>query len=266
VVVNLALIAAVARFRARRGREPARVRGGRRIQPRVAALLALGALEARGERVLLEEPQRRDVAAADPLQRVLAREPAALEERDGPDGAEPGFLQLGRERGGSREALEVDLADLREDADQPVPLEVARRKRSQGGASVRRQDACELRQDARAVDEVDDQPQDDAVEPPVPERERLGAAKLQPHSAPDGRARLREHLLGRVDSPHLRSALVERAREAAGAAADVEDAPSREVALREEEIDEFPPVLVDRPQPVVVLRERSEVRRFSARQ
>ena len=41
VAVNLALIAAVVRFRARRGREPARVRGGRRIQPRAAALLAL---------------------------------------------------------------------------------------------------------------------------------------------------------------------------------------------------------------------------------
>jgi cytochrome c oxidase subunit 2 len=41
VAVNLALIAAVVRFRARRGREPARVRGGRRVQPRAAALLSL---------------------------------------------------------------------------------------------------------------------------------------------------------------------------------------------------------------------------------
>jgi cytochrome c oxidase subunit II len=39
--VNLALIAAVVRFRARRGRVPARVRGGRRVQPRAAALLTL---------------------------------------------------------------------------------------------------------------------------------------------------------------------------------------------------------------------------------
>jgi cytochrome c oxidase subunit 2 len=39
--VNLALIAAVVRFRARRGREPARVRGGRRVQPRATALLVL---------------------------------------------------------------------------------------------------------------------------------------------------------------------------------------------------------------------------------
>ena len=41
VAVNLVLIAAVVRFRARRGREPARVRGGRRVQPRAAALLVL---------------------------------------------------------------------------------------------------------------------------------------------------------------------------------------------------------------------------------
>jgi cytochrome c oxidase subunit 2 len=39
--VNLALIAAVVRFRARRGRAPSRIRGGRRIQPRATALLAL---------------------------------------------------------------------------------------------------------------------------------------------------------------------------------------------------------------------------------
>ncbi len=41
VAVNLALIAAVVRFRARRGREPARVRSGRRVQPRAAAALAV---------------------------------------------------------------------------------------------------------------------------------------------------------------------------------------------------------------------------------
>lgn len=39
--VNLALIAAVVRFRARRGREPARVRSGRGVQARAAAALAL---------------------------------------------------------------------------------------------------------------------------------------------------------------------------------------------------------------------------------
>jgi len=42
--VNLALIGAVVRFRASRGREPSRVRGGRRIQPRAAGLLALLAI------------------------------------------------------------------------------------------------------------------------------------------------------------------------------------------------------------------------------
>jgi cytochrome c oxidase subunit II len=41
VAVNVALIAAVARFRARRGSEPARLRGGRRIQPRAAAALGV---------------------------------------------------------------------------------------------------------------------------------------------------------------------------------------------------------------------------------
>jgi cytochrome c oxidase subunit II len=42
--VNLALIAAVVRFRARRGREPARVRSGRWVQPRAAAAFAVLAL------------------------------------------------------------------------------------------------------------------------------------------------------------------------------------------------------------------------------
>jgi cytochrome c oxidase subunit II len=41
VAVNAALIVAVVRFRARRGRAPARVRAGRRIQPRAAGALAV---------------------------------------------------------------------------------------------------------------------------------------------------------------------------------------------------------------------------------
>jgi cytochrome c oxidase subunit 2 len=44
VAVNTALIAAVVRFRARRGREPARTHGGRRIQPRAGAGLAVAAV------------------------------------------------------------------------------------------------------------------------------------------------------------------------------------------------------------------------------
>jgi cytochrome c oxidase subunit II len=44
LAVNAALIAAVVRFRARRGREPARTRGGRRIQPRAGAALAVVAV------------------------------------------------------------------------------------------------------------------------------------------------------------------------------------------------------------------------------
>jgi heme/copper-type cytochrome/quinol oxidase subunit 2 len=41
VAVNAALIVAVVRFRARRGREPARLRAGRRIQPQAGAALAV---------------------------------------------------------------------------------------------------------------------------------------------------------------------------------------------------------------------------------
>jgi cytochrome c oxidase subunit II len=44
VAVNVALIAAVVRFRARRGREPVRVRAGRRVQSRVGALLGVVAV------------------------------------------------------------------------------------------------------------------------------------------------------------------------------------------------------------------------------
>jgi cytochrome c oxidase subunit II len=44
VAVNLALIAAVVRFRARRGREPTRVRAGRRVHAMVAAGLAVVAI------------------------------------------------------------------------------------------------------------------------------------------------------------------------------------------------------------------------------
>ena len=44
VAVNLALVAAVVRFRARRGREATRVRAGRRVHARVATLLAVVAV------------------------------------------------------------------------------------------------------------------------------------------------------------------------------------------------------------------------------
>jgi hypothetical protein len=108
---------------------------------------------------------------------------------------------------------------------------------------------------------VNDEAKHHALEPGVLERQLLGAPELQPDALAHGRPRDREHLLGRVDAPDPRAPLGERRREGARAAADVEDAAARKVALRDEQLNELPPALVERAEPVVGLREGPEVRR-----
>jgi len=108
---------------------------------------------------------------------------------------------------------------------------------------------------------VNDEPHNHSLEPRVLEGQLLSAAELEPDAAARRRARDGEHLLGRIDAPGPCSPLGQGRGECAGPAADVEDPAPDEVALCDEELDQLPPTLVERPQPVVVPGERPEVRR-----
>jgi hypothetical protein len=72
-------------------------------------------------------------------------------------------------------------------------------------------------------------------------------------------ARDREHLLRGVHTPDPRAALGERRGERARPAADVENAPTEEVTLYDQELGELSPALVERAEPIVVPCEGPEV-------
>jgi hypothetical protein len=108
---------------------------------------------------------------------------------------------------------------------------------------------------------VDDEAHDRALEPGVLEGQLLSASALEPDALTDGPACDREHLLGRVHAPDARTALGKRCRERARPTADIEDPATEQVALRDQEVNELPPALVEWAEPVVVLREGPEVRR-----
>jgi hypothetical protein len=108
---------------------------------------------------------------------------------------------------------------------------------------------------------VHDEAQDRALEPGVLEGQLLGAPAFQTDAFARGRTSDREHPLGRIDAPDPSTPLGERRGERARPAADIEDAAAEEVALRDQEVNELPPALVERTEPVIVLREGPEVRR-----
>src|SRR5262249_43332755 len=68
------------------------------------------------------------------------------------------------------------------------------------------------------------------------------------------------HLRLRLDAPHARPSLDERLRRPTRAAADVDDAPPREVTLADEQLEDLLPVGVGGPQLVVAARDPPEVR------
>ena len=84
---------------------------------------------------------------------------------------------------------------------------------------------------------MDDQHRDGSLEPAVLERKLFGASQLQPYAFWNLRARDLEHLRRRVDTPHLRGRPISQpCGERSGAAADVEHAPSAQIALVHEQL------------------------------
>jgi acyl transferase domain-containing protein len=73
--------------------------------------------------------------------------------------------------------------------------------------------------------------------------------------------RLGEHLRRGVDSPDTGKApFREQAGELAGAAADVEHSAAAELRLADDDLEDLEPVLVDRPQTLVVGGASAEIR------
>src|SRR5689334_24827487 len=129
--------------------------------------------------------------------------------------------------------------------------------RADGKAPLRSEHARRLGKGMRPVDEVHHEPHQRAFEPSVLEGQLLGRRDLDRAYAS---ARQLRHLGLGLDAPDARAALRERLRSAAGAATDVEDAPPREVALANEQLEDLPPVRVGRTELVVAPRNRTEIR------
>ena len=247
---------------ARGGRAGQRRDDDELLEPRLDAggQLALGALEPRAELLLGEQVEGGDVAAADPLERLLALERAAPGEPRRAELAEAGRRQLAPERGGRREALAVDRGDAREPRVQPVDVEVLRRERRDRDAAAGNEHARGLGERRRPLEQVDDEREHDRVEPTVAEGQPLGAAVPEPGGPRNARAGDGEHALARLHAPDARvRALGQRRRERPGAAADVEDARAAERAELHERLEALPPGTVLRAQRVVRRRPPAEV-------
>ena len=170
---------------------------------------------------LVVQGERRDVAPADPLS-------ASRRARGSRMGALRGSRARSRERVG-RGKRAVDLptsgnSDMSQYHSKCARVKVATRRGPRGRARARAPGR------PAAVDEVDDEAKDDALEPAVLERQVLGAPSLRPTRLrrPPSRPRASPRT-GRRPRP-ARPARRARAR-GARAAADVEDAPAAKVAL-----------------------------------
>lgn len=230
---------------------------GRHDEPFAIVFHGIGELSLRARKTLgngpvAEEPKGRDVAALDALERLGARQPTLLDEVADTDIRESRGAELHRQIVVVGKAASVDLHHLRENVRHPYALEARGRERRDDDPSSRPEHAPDLPKGPWPVDEVDDQPENGALEPAVLERQRLGGRLLEGGLAGGIAARLPKHPLGRVDSPHPRAALGERGRQPAGSAADVEDASAEEVTFADEQLEERPPALVLRAQPVVL--------------
>ena len=118
------------------------------------------------------------------------------------------------------------------------------------GAPVGREHAPPLGEGARAVDQVDDEPGDDALEPAVSEGQLLGGRLPEADLGRRVAARLLEHLRRGIDRPDLRDPR-QLGREASRAAADLEHPPPAQVALAHEQLVQLAPVRVHGTQRVV---------------
>src|SRR5439155_9238278 len=221
--------------------------------------LRLGLGEPGREGLVVQETQGRDVPALDALERFAAADRGPLAESPAADLREPGRLELETQLVEAGEARLVDLRHRREEAVQPVPGERRGVEGRDDEPTPGREDAPELGERARPVEMVEHEAHERTLEPAVPEGQILGAAELDPHSSTGDLARLREHLLRRIDAPDARPALCESRRKPTCPAADLEHAPPREIPLLEYDLLELAPVPVDRPEPVVARRQGAEV-------
>ena len=174
---------------------------------------------------------------------------------------EAGRRELAAERLRLGEPRAVDCFERREQPVQPEAGEVARVERRDREDAAGLQDAVELGERTRRVEQVDDEPHRRALEPAVLERQRLGPAELEADAARNAAARDLQHLRRRLDGPDLAGVpLGQRGCERPGAGAHVEHAPSAQVAEAHERVDDLEPLLVDRPQLVVPRRPLAEIR------
>ena len=170
--------------------------------------------------------------------------------------------ELVLERLRAREALALDRRHRREEAREPDVVEGGGILGRDREPAARREDARGLGERARPVDQVDDHPHHDGVEPARLERQRLGARDLRVDAVLLG---ARDHRLRRVDRPDAGElARLERGGEPAGAAPDLEHACGVQLAEPDELDEDLPPVVVDRAQLLVARGAEVEPGRRSA--
>ena len=127
---------------------------------------------------------------------------------------------------------------------------------------VDREDTAKLAKGNRSVDEMAGEPHDRALEPAVSEGQVLRATGLQPNGGRHVAGGHAQHFRLGIDAPDLRGLRIrERLAKAPRAAAAVEHAPAAEVALTHDDLEDLAPVVVDRPEVIVVGGQATEIGR-----
>ena len=214
--------------------------------------LALGACQPIPEFLLGDEMERGDEAASNPLEGLGATGDDVLVDGPHAHGLEPGSAELAREQRRAGEPRLVERPEGREVGREPQPIEVLPPERRQDETSVGVEHPGDLEEGTIPVDDVNHESHDGPLEGALPERQRLCSRLSKRESlAPEAGSRRSEHLRRGLDAPNPSAALRESSGDPTGAAADVENPPADEIALRDEEVEELEPVPVDRAKPVV---------------
>ena len=117
---------------------------------------------------------------ADALDRLVAPEARVLDEPHGRLRLEAGVGELLPQPLRRREALPVEPQQRREEAVEPVPLEVLVVEGRDDETAVGPEHPRRLGERHRPVDEMGDEPHHDALEPAVAEGQRLRPPLLEP--------------------------------------------------------------------------------------